>query len=191
MTFATARRPSPDSFFSLSPWRDRHFMHVDVDKRTQVSNPVANDAESLRLCPSSRPAALISPPRVLCWHRIVTSPQQLQTALRANRREEWGEGFGKFISPVFSSKVPAPATSRPAGSCCAAALPRLVGDACSRSLHVLFVLHPLIFGSLSCPRECKRMRGKIDMRRVNLSQSPFPTLYSVLVRSFGEPVLLK
>ena len=87
-----------------------------------------------------------------------------------------GEGFGKFISPVFSSKVPAPATSRLAGRFL---LRRCVAEAGGRrvlsvSLHVLFVLHPLIFGSLSCPRECKRMRGKIDMRRVNLSQLPLP-----------------
>ena len=39
MTFATAWRPSSDSFFSLAPWRedfviDRHFVHDGV------SNPV-------------------------------------------------------------------------------------------------------------------------------------------------------
>ena len=128
MTFATAWRPSSDSFFSLAPWRedfviDRHFVHDGV------SNPVvvAYDAESLRLCLSSRPACLVQ-----------ASNRNVSTAVtdRIAREPEGGvgEGFGKFISPVFSSKVPAPATSRPAGSCCAAALPRLLGDACSRSL---------------------------------------------------------
>ena len=136
MTFATARRPSRDSFFSLAPWRedfviDGHFVHDGV------SNPVvvANDAESLRLCLSSRPAALISPPRVLCRHRIVTSPQQLQTASRANRREEWGRALANLFPPSLAPRSRLrPLRGWPAGSCCAAALPRLVGDACSRSL---------------------------------------------------------